>query len=88
MVSFLLSTAYANQSCKNVCKNERDVYIKLCMEEEKEHWDGISSTEVYRSCRFLTYFSYLECYDECISPNRRAEEFYDKQVKNFPESNE
>jgi hypothetical protein len=54
------------------------------MKEEGEYWDEISETELVRHCRFLTYYEYIDCCENCINPNKRALEFYDKNVKNFP----
>jgi hypothetical protein len=55
------------------------------MKEEGKYWDGISENELTRHCRFLIHFSYLKCVEECNNPNRRAQEFYDKNVKAFPD---
>lgn len=87
-ISLLITTgafAASKQQCKKKCKGERNAYIRQCMVDESEYWDGITSNELVRHCKFLTYFEYLECVDECVNPNKRAKEFYDKNVKNFPE---
>lgn len=89
LLSFTSQALARNKTkCKSSCRFERAILIKQCINEEREYWDNnnITKKELNRNCRFLTYDNYLECYDDCMYPQRKAVKFYDEHVEGFPDT--
>lgn len=91
IISLILSFAFQalagnKTKCQVSCRAERSVMIKQCLDEERSFWNGdnLTEKELNRNCRFITYDNYLECYDQCMNPQKNAVKFYDEHVEGFP----
>ena len=71
--------------------------LNQCMKDEQEHWSGdIPDKELRRSCKQLILNEKIDCKINCAVKEisiedvklKRATTFWDKHVRNFPESNE
>ena len=96
--SFTLSHAddksYSN--CVAECK-EDIMDLEKCIKEEKDYWDSQQTSygDLRISCKQLIQNEKLNCKIDCLveeikskNPSNRAVEFYEKNVKNFPNTNE
>jgi len=65
--------------------------VNQCVEDEKDYWDTTQSHEqIRRACMDLIRNERLYCESECYKEDilmQRTLNFYDREVKNFPEVN-
>jgi hypothetical protein len=95
-----IATAHADDKSYSRCVAEcqTDVMnLEQCIKDEKDYWDSKQTSygALRLSCKQLIQNEKLDCKIDCVveeikkeKPSQRAVEFWDKNVKNFPDTNE